>query len=169
MLRVKFNSQIQSYDKNLIGSAVNYLIDQPRRIKDKSKTLIDHIYSNNLNQQISYGILVSDFTNYFPIFQFISNSNLFKTSRNQTWIREMKNVDVENFMNDLAAQLNYKMMLTINDSIHRKFEHFVNVLNNVVSPHAPRKLATRKEKKIEAKLWPTFAVLHSIKIEKQNV
>ena len=58
----------------------------------------------------------------------------------------MKNLGAENFVNNMAAQLNYEMMLTINDSIRRKFEHFVNVFNYVVNLRASRKLATRKEK-----------------------
>ena len=65
----------------------------------------------------------------------------------------MKNFDAENFMNDSAAQSNYEMTLTINNSIHGKLEHFVNVFNNVVNSCAPRKLETEKEKKIKAKSW----------------
>ena len=91
-------------------------------------------------------------TDHFPTFAIIPNSNLFQMSRNQNWIRQMKNFDAENFMNDLAAQLNYEMMLTINDPINSKFEHFVNVFNNVINSHAPRKLETRKEKRLQRNL-----------------
>ena len=65
LFQLKFKPQIQSYAKTLIGSAVKCLTDQPTRIQNKSKTLIDHIYSNNLNHQIFSGILVSDLLNLF--------------------------------------------------------------------------------------------------------
>ena len=72
-------------------------------------------------------------------------------------------------MNDLAAQLNYDMIFTVNDSMHRKFEHFRNFFNNVINSHAPQKLATRKEKNDESKFLVNLRYSGLNQNKKQNV
>ena len=79
----------------------------------------------------------------------------------------MKNFDAENFINDLAAQINYEMMPTINDSIRRKFEVFMNVFNNVVTSHAKTGKTKRKKDYSETLVNLRYPELKQNK--KQNV
>ena len=44
------------------------LIDRPSRITEYSATLIDNIFSNNLNEQKSNGLLKNDISDHLPVF-----------------------------------------------------------------------------------------------------
>ena len=48
------------------------LIDLPTRITTKSSTLINHIYTNNVVNNIKIYILLHDITDHFPICSIIS-------------------------------------------------------------------------------------------------
>ena len=46
------------------------LINRPTRVTSQSATIIDHLYTNNLNvsNAMFQGILVTDITDHYPIF-----------------------------------------------------------------------------------------------------
>ena len=44
------------------------LIDKPTRITDHSATLIDNIFTNELDSKINSGLLISDISDHLPIF-----------------------------------------------------------------------------------------------------
>ena len=43
------------------------LIDRPDRILEYSATLIDNIFSNNLYDRISNGLLINDISDHLPV------------------------------------------------------------------------------------------------------
>ena len=44
------------------------LIDRPIRTTDYSATLIDNIFSNNVNEKISNGLLINYISDHLPVF-----------------------------------------------------------------------------------------------------
>ena len=50
-------------------------------------------------------------------------------------------------------------------SPHNQFEEFVKLFTDIVNFHAPRRRATRKEKKLKSKPWLTQGLLKSIKLK----
>jgi hypothetical protein len=53
------------------------LISLPSRITTDSATLIDNIFTNNICEPISSGILVTSISDHLPVFAFIENSGLY--------------------------------------------------------------------------------------------
>ena len=49
LIKIKSNNRIKTYVDDLVGIAVKCLINQPTRVNKNSRSLLDHIYSNNLN------------------------------------------------------------------------------------------------------------------------
>ena len=68
LTKIKSNNRIKTYADDLIGSAVKCLINRPTRVCKNSKSLLDHIYSNNLNNQLMPGIAISDISDHYPVF-----------------------------------------------------------------------------------------------------
>ena len=60
--------QIRNYANDLLSCSLKCLICQPTRICKNSKTLIDHIYSNNMSNIVTSGIMCSDISDHQPIF-----------------------------------------------------------------------------------------------------
>ena len=146
----------------LIGSAVKCLINQPTRVCKNSKSLLDHIYSNNLNNQLMPGIAISDISDHYPVFALIPCVKPFKNNPRQVWKRDMKNFKAEHFIEDLNQTLNASLS-SFDSTIHNQFEQFINSFTSVVNKHATRKLATRKERKLKTKPWLSSSLLCSIK------
>ena len=74
----------------------------------------------------------------------------------------MKNFKAEHFIEDLNQTLNASLS-SFDSTIHNQFEQFINSFTSVVNKHAPRKLATRKERKLKTKPWLSSSLLCSIK------
>ena len=66
-MQIKVNKNICMYAENLITSSMKCLIDKPTRITETSKTLIDHIYTNNIKTSLYSEIRISDISDHFPV------------------------------------------------------------------------------------------------------
>ena len=162
LIKIKSNNRIKTYADDLIGSAVKCLINQPTRVSKNSKSLLDHIYSNNLNNQLMPGIAISDISDHYPVFALIPCVKHFKNNARQVWKRDMKNFKAEHFIEDLNQTLNASLS-SFDSTIHNQFEQFINSFTSVINKHAPLKLATRKERKLKTKPWLSSSLLCSIK------
>ena len=127
-----------------------------------SKSLLEHIYSNSLNNQLMPGIANSDISDHYPVFALIPTVKHFNNNARQIWKRDMKNLKAEHSIEDLNQTLNASLS-SFDFTIHNQFEQFNNSFTSVVNKHAPRKLATRKERKLKTKLWLSSSLLCSIK------
>ena len=77
------------------------LVNIPTRISTTCSTLLDHLYTNELEKNITCHVLDYDVSDHLPVFFFINSYSV----RNQTTsvqIRDMKQFDEEAFLNDLA-------------------------------------------------------------------
>ena len=125
LLQLKTNKTICMYAENLLASSMKCLIDKPTRIADTSKTLIDHIYTNNLNSSLISGICINDISDHFPILVIAPTNKPPQTKFDLQLIRNFKNFDVETFGEDLTTSLsNFAVTDTkpINDQLSERSE-----------------------------------------------
>jgi len=67
------NNNICKYINSLIACSIKCLIDKPTRILlDHSKTLLDHIYTNDFQQNMTSEILYLNISDHFITFTIIS-------------------------------------------------------------------------------------------------
>jgi hypothetical protein len=59
----------QNFVNSIFSNYHRPLINKPTRITDTTATIIDNIISNNLDDDMSCGILFTEITDHFPIFQ----------------------------------------------------------------------------------------------------
>ena len=88
---LKFNehAQTEEFLDMLYANNILPIITKPTRLTDHTATLIDHIYTNCL-QNFTAGILTVDITDHLPIFFLVrtqptennSNKNIFETTLN---------------------------------------------------------------------------------------
>ena len=162
LTKLKSSNRIKTYADDLIGSAARCLINQPTRVCKNSKSLLDHIYSNNLNNQLMPGTAISDISDHCPVFALIPSVKHFKNNARQVWRRDMKNFKAEHFIEDLNQTLNASLS-SFDSTIHNQFEQIISSFTSVVDKHAPRKLATRKERKLKTKPRLSSSLFCSIK------
>ena len=161
-LKIKQNEAIRKYANTLISCCVKCAINQPTRVTNTSKTLIDHIYFNSFQKVNCSGTLVSDISDHYPIFAVIPFDNSTKVKTDNFFKRNLTNFNIENFLCQLDSQVN-KIIVSDTSPIDKQFEIFLNSFAKVIDEHAPLRNATRKEKKLKLKPWLSSGILKSIK------
>ena len=162
------NNNITCYKNQLLSQGVTQLVKLPTRLSKKSKTLIDHIYTNLPEEQTKTDNLIYDISDHIPIITFLTPYHSSKPNIQRKLIRDFRNFNQTQFLNELEENLtpinSLKRRLKPNDL----WNEFENILNNTFDKHAPFKLQTRKELKRHFSPWLTKDLLFSIK-DKQKL
>ena len=117
------------------------------------------------------GVLSYEISDHYPIYCAIKNINNNKptSALNKYSFRNTKNIDGNNFRNDLEtvlAPLLFNLMSTSvsQETLDEHFNELLSAISYVIDKHAPVQTATRKQtKKLQKKTWPTKGLLISIK------
>ena len=132
LLQFQFNQIIKTYADNLLGYSVKCCINKPTRISATTKSLLDHIYTNNFNCSLFSGIALCDISDHLPTFIFIKDIKYIKKKSEEVYIRDMKNFSEELFCQDLYKQLG-DLHVTESRSPHDQFEEFVKLFTDIVN------------------------------------
>ena len=134
------------------------LISLPTRLTSLSKSLIDNIFSNNLNNCQS-GCIYSDLSDHSPIFaSFRLNTKLISTSQKRTIkYRKITPQSTINFNFELSNNLNRTVF---NDNPDYLTETFMNTFNELTNKHFPIKILSKRKTPIQP--WITQGILQSI-------
>ena len=162
LLKAHSNSFIKNYADNLISYSVKCTINKPTRCTINSKTLLDHIYINNLKYYNFSGIVQYDISDHLPTFIFVHNTEIKNKVLKDILIRDMKKFSLELFCNDLSLKMN-NLKVSEDSSPHHQFQTFIEIFTDTVNFHASYRRTTRKEKKLKEKPWLTKGLLKSIK------
>ena len=111
------------------------LITRPTRITNNSSTLIDNIFTNDLNVNTSLkGILLNDITDHFPVF-FISRHNSIKNNDEYIWKRIYSEKNLHLFNNMLTnSSLNDIFSITDCQDAMSKFHSILREAHDTCFP-----------------------------------
>ena len=102
------------------------VINKPTRVRDKSATLIDNIFTNNIETDSVQGIFYTDITDHFPIFYGCPSFHIESQPRYVTK-RIYSDANIRKF-NDLLQSYDWNQVYEINDTqsayslFHEKFQ-----------------------------------------------
>ena len=135
----------------------------PTRITNTSKTLIDNIFTDSSNFQISSGNLTYHISDHLPQFSIFKNMNINSNLKHNNFKRNWSTFDQEKFVLDFF-EINWKDKLNLNErNIDLSFDNFYKIINNLLDTHIPLKRLTKKQIKTMSKPWITQGLLTSIK------
>ena len=148
-----FNINLLNYESNqeLLNnmhsdSLVPY-ITLPTRITPRSKTLIDNIFFNEINEAALSGNLVTDISDHHA--QFLITPKILENNPNKVTLRRSyKNFNNELFKNDLLKTDRESLLKTSLNDVNFSFEQFLLKLNNLLDIHAPFKIQNARMKNI---------------------
>ena len=141
---------IQKYKDMLCSMECIPLINLPARIRNQTASLIDHIYTDNVNYDIQSYILVYDISNLLPIIAIISNIKAREVSH-ANFTKNTRNFVAENFLLDLESKI-YDMYINTRKpqnslDVNALFDKFLDIFSSTLDKHAPLKNAFCKQKK----------------------
>ena len=162
LLQFSSHNKTNAFLENVFSQGFMPLILKPTRVTPTSATLIDHIYTNKINQEnnmnITSGIIVTDVADHFGTFYLRHNNGQTpKTSYKQTRIYSDNNM------------LHFKQLLDAWDSSeilntncpNGAYDKFLNDINKMHDHAFPLKLIKLTRKRIKIQPWLTNGFLIS--------
>ena len=133
-------------------------IIHPTRVTQYTATVIDNIFSNNLESEIISGNIHLTLSDHFA--QFVSvNRGLIDYKSLNIYKRDYSKFSTSSFRDDVEIQ-NWNFSY---NNVHDSFKDFYNKIDGAVNRHAPLKKLTPKEIKLQNKPWLTPDILKMIK------
>ena len=133
-------------------------IDKPTRVYLNSATLIDNIFTNNPEQHVISGNIVTDISDHFSQFC-ITSSVKNKTHNLKAKIRNFSNFSKDIFLEELSNI----DLFSNKPNIDQMFSFFHKKLNNLINKHVPLQKPSKRQMKILAKPWITRGIRNSIR------
>ena len=149
---LNFNSHAPTNDFVNTFFSYNFLpcINHPTRISHISSTIIDNIFTNLTNSEITCGNILTQISDHFPQFLILKNANM-EYNRSVTYKHDYSSFDERSFISDFnKLELSY---IDIDTDINGNYNKFSQDINILVEKHVPVKKCTKKESKIKAKPW----------------
>ena len=138
------------------------LINRPTRVTSETATIIDHIYSNDLNvtRMTVQGILVTDITDHYPIFHFSQPFGYSQPNKDDTvfYTRRMNISNIKLFK-FLASQSNWTELLN-KPKCNDAFDAFYTIIKSCYYQAFP--LINLKKKYAKQAPWITSGLRASI-------
>ena len=139
------------------------VIYNPTHIANSSATLIDHVYTNDFQNNVKCYILPHDLSDHLPVL-FTTNNKALIASPLRPQVRDARNFIAEDFLINLQQNFNKKQInFSQIKNINQQFIAFINIFQNSMNMHAPFRTLIRKEVKLRKKTEITPALLKSIK------
>ena len=170
MLMGDFNIDLLKYDHNTDSASfldslyANFLlpyISTPSRVTTHSRTLIDNIFSNNIEDGIISGNIISTISDHYAQFLLMKNMKIKQKETTDIYSHDFKNLNEVQFESELC-NIDWKSVLEINKKdVDFSFSKFFETFNNL-QKHAPIKKLCNKDKKTMKKPWITKEILKSI-------
>ena len=170
-----FNIDLLKYDHNhQVNTFVNLMysysffpcIDRPTRVcQTKNGTtisLIDNIFTNDIDHKITSGNLVTDLSDHFPNFISIKGSRYDNTTKPKNkLIRQLKPNNIKGFKNSLSL-VNWDY-INNEDNPETSYSNFINKTTELLNTHCPLKSTKISNRKSVRKPWITTSILKSIR------
>ena len=128
---------------NLMYSLGLYsLIDKPTRITDISATLIDNIFTNEMRNNITCGILFNDISDHLPIFA-LCEYQIRRNTKMDTQYTRVINKDTINLLTQEISLQSWDDILNLYD-VNQAYDLFLNKFMGLFNKHCPIKRISRK-------------------------
>ena len=139
------------------------VLDKPTRAYGTSATLIDNIFTNNLENSIVGGNSVTDITDHFSQAGMILTQQQLFPPLNKTKVRDYSNFNAGKFMTDLC-EIDWNNTYRSSD-VNKSFSRFYKNINCLINKHAPLKDVPKQRLKLLTKPWLTKGIRRSIHVK----
>jgi hypothetical protein len=129
---------LSNWNETVTTHGLTQLIKSATRVTDKTTTIIDHLYTSNVEKISDVFVSKLNISDHFPIcFTRTANSKNAKKGHKTITYRSFNSFDETSFFTDLAKS-NIHQIETISDP-NQALSLFYEMLNNILNKYAPLK------------------------------
>ena len=155
---------VDDYKNEILRHGAIQLVTKSTRFSSNSNSsLLDHVYSNFLENQIITKCITYDISDHLPVLTILQKINKNKKQMQKCLIRDMSKFNPEEFQIELKTQIS--AIKYESQDVNKQWEQFEKVYSDTVNKHAPNRLQSRRETKRNDKPWLTKGILRSIKVK----
>ena len=163
LLKVKINHRFGEFFDNIISSGFFPKITLPTRFSDHSATLIDNVFSTNIEEKEVSGILLNHISDHQLLFTHIENLSYIEKVPKFINIQKTDPISVDNFVNELREQNIYERMhQPLDTNPNDNYEIFITQFQLAINKHLPIKRVRYQKRKHKKSKWMTTGILNSI-------
>ena len=161
---LNYNSDTQTCDfvNNFFSNNFMPCILHPTRISDQTSTLIDNIFTNAVEFNITSGNILTQISDHFPQILILKNLSLdmlnashykhdFTKFNEGNCLEDLNSINLD-FINDNTLDVNYK------------FSKFLKEIYSLSEKHAPIKKLNKKAIKLKARPWINDRILKMMRL-----
>lgn len=160
ILRINKSAPIRFFYNSIMSYSCRLVIDKPTRITSGSATIIDHIYTNDFENTITPGILITDVSDHLPTFVKISSFNDAIQDQNLQLRRDFSHFSQEKFKRNLDNELRKLDLNQYNPSDATQI--FNDKFHEIIEKHAPMRFTKKHNRKKARKPWITTGIVNSM-------
>ena len=148
----QISSPILDYLQTLDSKRCTCLITNPTGVTLNSKTIIDHLLTNDFESKLTPGVIAYKISHHFPIFCTVSNIGFTKSSNphiDSYTFCNIKTVDDILFRKDLRQPLTPLLFdllhsLSTITPLNENFNKLVMMISNIIERHSPLEVALKR-------------------------
>ena len=158
------NNKTNNYIDIMFTNNLFPVITKPSRITTDTATLIDNIYTNALEKQITSGLLINDITDHLPVFAMFPHylRNKSKPINHSYVTTRRRTPDAINALKaDLQMQTWSEVYTTIDPN--ESYNAFLSIIMHLYDKHCPLKKTLHTNKQKQEKPWITRGLNNACK------
>ena len=163
LLKTNFTETFNFFESMISGQLLPSILI-PTKINSVNDTVIDNIFTNQINPDIKSGNLNIIISDHLPSFFIMPRDNQIHIPKTQkTYVRDMKMFDRINFTLDYLSIDWTSKLNRYKDDANKAFLFFHWQMNSVLDKHMPWKKLSKRDCKRKYKPWISNEILNKIK------
>ena len=147
---------------NFFSHSLLPCIHHPTRVSEQRALVIDNIYTNATNANITSGNIVMQISDHFPQFLILKNTQV-GHDKLESFKYDYSRFKEDKFLDDFN-QIDFTYLENSDLDVNNEFDRFLKDLNTLTTKHAPIKRRSRKEVKLKDKPWINNRIQKMIRI-----
>ena len=137
LLNYDYHKGTRDFLDSLFTLGLYPLIDKPSRITEYSATLIDNIFTNELNIESKSGLILNDLSDHLPVFCVCDYKIQRKCQKKSIFVRNIDQESLSKFKNQLVNENWDDMYNSIN--VNDAYDNFIKVFTHSYNECCPVK------------------------------
>ncbi|KAK2183282.1 hypothetical protein NP493_317g00007 [Ridgeia piscesae] len=129
------------------------LITKPSRITDITATLIDNIFTNELQFQVNSGLLITDISDHLPVFAICGNQFVCRCATPSQYRRIINTSTTDKLIAELNQRTWPNVIGTLD--VNLSYNNFVCEFQDLLNKHCPVKRVNNTENRYANNPWLT--------------
>ena len=160
LLKVKINKHYCNYFDDVVSNGFFPKITLPTRLSDHSSTLIDNIFTNNMDETGTSGILLNNISDDQMIFTYVENVSYITEVPKFIEIEKSDDRSMHAFVNELNELNIYdQLQSAIDTNPQENYDTFIKLLSSAKNKHLPMRIVRFNKKKHKKAKWLTNGIL----------